>query len=327
MHESLEGTLALVTGASRGIGRGIAVGLAEAGATVYVTARSLRPEGTTDPVGGSLADTCAAVEAAGGRCSPIAVDHTDDAQVRELFARIEQENEGRLDVLVNNVYSGVRSLRETIGQPFWESDPGVWDACNDAGLRSHYIASVHAARLMVRRQRGLICTISSWGSLFPIFNVAYGVGKTACDRLAAEMAAELRPHGVTSLSLWPGIVGTEHIRELAEEGRTTGATDRALRSLASQTNWETPLLTGRVIAALAADPNRLRRSGTVGIVAELASSYGVVDAEGGRPASLRSFRAALPVVVPSLASWGEWIPDLRVPWWLLLLTARSSPRF
>ena len=128
MHGALEGTVALVTGASRGIGRGIAVGLAEAGATVYVTARSLRPEGSTDPVGGSLADTCADVQTAGGRCIPVAVDHTDDTQVTELFSQIERDNEGRLDVLVNNVYGGVRSLRETIGQHLWDTDPGVWDA-------------------------------------------------------------------------------------------------------------------------------------------------------------------------------------------------------
>jgi NAD(P)-dependent dehydrogenase (short-subunit alcohol dehydrogenase family) len=327
MQRVLDGAVALVTGASRGIGRGIAVGLGEAGATVYVTARSLQPHGCTDPVGGSLAETCSAVEAAGGRCRPVAVDHSDDEQVQSLFARIEQENQGRLDLLVNNVYGGVRALRDSIGQPFWQADPGLWDACNGAGLRSHYIASVHAARLMVNRQRGLICTISSWGGLFPLFNVAYAVGKSACDRLAAEMAAELRPHGVASLSLWPGIVGTEHIRELAEESRQSGSMDRALRSLASQTNWETPLLSGRVIAALAADRDLLRRSGTVGIVAELAARYGVVDAQGDRPASLRSLRAVLPVVVPSLASRSGWIPDLRIPWWLLLLTARPAPRF
>lgn len=327
MQGALDGAVALVTGASRGIGRGIAVGLGEAGATVVVTARSLQPEGTTDPVGGCLAETCAAVEAAGGRCVPVAVDHTDDGQVQALFARIEQDFDGRLDVLVNNVYGGVRALRESIGQPFWEADPGLWDACNGAGLRSHYIASVHAARLMVKRQRGLICTISSWGGLFPLFNAAYGAGKAACDRLAAEMAAELRPHGVTSLSLWPGIVGTEHIRELAAESRESGSGDRALRSLASQANWETPRLTGRVIAALAADAELLHRSGTVGVVAELAATYGVVDAEGQRPASLRSLRAVLPLVVPSLASRAGWIPDLRIPWWLLLLAARSAPKF
>ena len=327
MTRPLSSAVALVTGASRGIGRGIAVGLAEAGATVYVTARSFQPEQTTDPVGGSLADTCSAVEEAGGRCRPVQVDHTDDSQVQGLFARIERENEGRLDVLVNNVYGGVRALRESIGQPFWESDPAVWDASNDAGLRSHYVASVQAARMMVRRQRGLICTISSWGSLFPIFNVAYGVGKAACDRLAAEMAAELKPHGVTSLSLWPGIVGTEHIRELAEENRAAATMDRALQSLASQTNWETPLLTGRVIAALAADPDLLRRTGRVGIVAELAAAYGVVDRDGARPASLRSVRAVLPLLMPQLRHRAGWIPDLRIPWWLLMLTARSAPRF
>lgn len=327
MNRSLCGAVALVTGASRGIGRGIAVGLAEAGATVYVTARSLGPGERTDPVGGTLADTCSAAEEAGGRCLPVRVDHTDDTQVQGLFAQIEQENEGRLDLLVNNVYGGVRALRESIGKPFWETDPGVWDACNDAGLRSHYVASVYAARMMVRRQRGLICTISSWGGLFPLFNVPYGVGKSACDRLAAEMAAELKSQGVTSLSLWPGIVGTEHIRELAEENRDSGAMERAMKSLANQTNWETPLLTGRVIAALAADPDLLHRSGKVGIVAELAYAYGVVDAGGSRPASLRSLRAVLPLLMPPVRHLAGWIPDLRIPWWLLMLTARSAPRF
>ena len=326
-HRALNGTVALVTGASRGIGRGIAVGLAEAGATVYVTARSLRPEDATDPVGGSLAETCAAVDAAGGRCVPVAVDHTDDTQVEALFARIEQENEGRLDVLVNNVYGGLRSLRDTIGQSFWESGPAAWDACNDAGLRSHYVASVHAARIMVRRKRGLICTVSSWGSLIPLCNVAYGVGKAACDRLAADMAAELRPHGVASIAVWPGVVGTEHIQELAEEGRKPDTTDQLMRSFATHTNWQTPLLSGRVIAALASDPDVMRRSGRVGIVAELASSYRVVDADGQRPASLRSLRAVLPMFVPALAPRAGWIPDLRIPWWLLVLTARVSPRF
>ncbi|QEY32694.1 SDR family NAD(P)-dependent oxidoreductase [Synechococcus sp. RSCCF101] len=327
MPRELVGTVALVTGASRGIGRGIAVGLAEAGATVFVTARSLESGASSDAVGGALAETCQEVEAAGGRCIPVAVDHADDAQVEALFARIERESNGRLDVLVNNVYGGVRALRQSIGKSFWESDPGAWDACNNAGLRSHYIASVQAARLMVPRRSGLICTISSWGGLLPLFGVAYGVGKAACDRLAAEMAAELKPSGVTSLSLWPGVVGTEHIRELAEESRDANSSDPLLRSLASQTNWETPLLTGRVIAALAADPNVLRRTGRVGIVAELAARYGVVDAEGRRPVSLRSLRAVLPFALPSLATRTGWIPDLRAPWWLLLLAARMSPRF
>jgi NAD(P)-dependent dehydrogenase (short-subunit alcohol dehydrogenase family) len=327
MDRPLSGTVALVTGASRGIGRGIALGLAEAGATIYITARSRASGDRTDPVGGTLEDTCRAVEQAGGTCIPVGVDHSDDGEVAALFERIEQENEGRLDLLVNNVYGGVRALRRSIGTPFWETDGSLWDACNDVGLRSHYVASVHGARLMVRRKRGLICTISSWGGLTPLFAVPYGVGKAACDRLAAEMAAELRPHGVASISLWPGIVATEHMRQLAEENREPAAADPAMQSLARNTNWETPLLTGRVIAALAADPQLLRRTGKVGIVAELASTYRLVDEDGRRPASLRSLRFLLPFLLPGLADRAGWIPDLRIPWWLLLLTSRPAPRF
>ena len=141
------------------------------------------------------------------------------------------------------------------------------------------------------------------------------------------MATALRPHNVTSLCLWPGIVATEHMRQLADQNPTSASPDPAMQSLARNTNWETPLLTGRVIAALAADPHLLRRSGRVGIVAELAATYGLVDADGSRPSSLRSLRYLLPFLLPALRGRAAWIPDLRIPWWLLLLTSRTSPRF
>jgi NAD(P)-dependent dehydrogenase (short-subunit alcohol dehydrogenase family) len=326
MDRPLRGRVALVTGASRGIGRGIAAGLGEAGATVYVTGRSLDAAGSSDPVGGSLTETREAVENAGGRCHAVAVDHRDDTQVENLFRRIEREQEGRLDLLVNNAYGGVRALRSSYGQPFWEADPGLWDACNDVGLRSHYMASRWAARLMVPRRQGVIATISSWGGLGPIFGVAYGAGKSACDRMASEMAAELRPHGVASIALWPGIVGTEHIGELmAERGRGEQA-DPAMRGMASGFNWESPLFVGRVVAALAADPGVMRWSGRVGIVAERAARHGISDADGQRPASLRSLRFLLPSLLPALQGGSRWIPDLRLPWWLVLLAALRSPR-
>ncbi|MBD0337491.1 MAG: SDR family NAD(P)-dependent oxidoreductase [Cyanobacteria bacterium Co-bin13] len=318
----LEGKIALVTGATRGLGKGIAIGLGEAGATVYITGRTLTP---TDSVEGSLEATRSAVEQAGGVCIPVQVDHGDDEQVRSLFERIQAEQLGRLDLLVNNAYAGVSALKAAYGKPFWESEPSFWDASNNVGLRSHYVASVYAARLMVPRQQGLICTLSSWGGLSYIFGVPYGAGKAACDRMAADMAVELKQHGVASLSLWPGIVGTELMTQFAAEMDAV-AGDPQAASIQAGYNWETPLLTGRVIAALANDSNLLRRTGQVQIVAELAREFGIVDENGNRPASLRSLRFVLPFAVPALRQHPEWVPDLEVPWPLLLLGALGSPK-
>ena len=321
----LEGKVTLVTGATRGIGKGIAIGLGEAGATVYITGRTQESSNSGDNISGSLSETQEAVEEAGGVCIPVCVDHSDDEQVRLLFERIQDE-QGHLDVLVNNVYSGVQALGNANGNPFWESEPSFWDACNNVGLRSHYVASVFAARLMTEHQQGLICTISSWGGLSYIFGVPYGAGKAACDRLAADMAVELKPHNVASLSIWPGIVGTEHISHLAAEMDESLTANPQTSAIKEGYNWETPLLTGRVIAALAADPTVMRRTGRVQIVAELAQHYGLVDQNGERPASLRSLRFVLPFALPPLRKYSWLVPDLKVPWSLLLLNALSSPK-
>ncbi|MFN6539968.1 MAG: SDR family NAD(P)-dependent oxidoreductase [Nostoc sp. EkiNYC01] len=322
----LEGKVTLVTGATRGIGRGIAIGLGEAGATVYITGRSLNNSYANDDISGTLTETQLAVEQAGGVCIPVQVDHSDDEQVRLLFERIQDEQNGRLDLLVNNVYSGVRAIREAYGQPFWDGEPSVWDACNNVGLRSHYVASIFAARMMTQRKSGLICTISSWGSMSYLFNTAYGVGKTACDRLAADMAVELKPYNVASVSIWPGIVGTEHISQMATEVSQTNTTDQRNSFFSSRYNWETPLFTGRAIAKLAGDPNIMRRTGRLQIVAELANQYGIVDENGDRPASLRSLRFVLPAALPVLINYSRLIPDIKMPWSLLLLNALSSPK-
>jgi NAD(P)-dependent dehydrogenase (short-subunit alcohol dehydrogenase family) len=321
----LEGKVTLVTGATRGIGKGIAIGLGEAGATVYITGRTIDSSNSGDNISGSLSDTQLAVEEAGGVCIPVQVDHSDDEQVRMLFDRIQDE-QGHLDVLVNNVYSGVQVLGNANGKPFWESEPGFWDACNNVGLRSHYVASVFAARMMTEHQQGLICTISSWGGLSYIFGVPYGAGKAACDRLAADMAIELKQHNVASLSMWPGIVGTEHISRFVAEMDESSAADSQTSAIKEGYNWETPLLTGRVIAALAADPTVMRRTGRVQIVAELAQHYGLVDQNGERPASLRSLRFLLPFALPPLRKYSWLVPDIKVPWSLLLLNALSSPK-
>lgn len=324
--KKLDGKVALVTGASRGLGKGIAIGLGEAGATVYITGRSFSE--AKDAVGGSLQETQLEVEKAGGKCIAIAVDHGDDAQVRSLFERIENEQQGRLDLLVNNVFGGVRALGELGGKPFWEAEPELWDRVNDVGLRSHYVAGVLAARLMVKRREGLICTIASWGGLSYIFGAAYGSGKSACDRLAADFATELKPYNVASVSVWPGIVGTEQIlRVVGEMDAENSTSDSAqIRSMRDRYNWETPLLTGRAIAALAADADIMKRTGRVQIVAELAKKYGLTDKDGDRPVSLRSLRFLLPMRWPKLQHYARFIPDLNLPWWLLLLTMLRSPK-
>ncbi len=323
---SLEGKITLVTGASRGIGKGIAIGLGEAGATVYITGRSLDSSNVTEGVSGSLRETQLAVEDAGGICIPVMVDHSDDQQVRLLFERIQDEQKGQLDLLVNNAFSGVQALKDGYEKPFWECPENIWDAVNHVGLRSHYIASVFAARLMIQRKQGLICTISSWGGMSYIFGAAYGAGKAACDRLAADMAVELKPYNVTSLSIWPGIVGTEHISSLALQMGEDKPGNQQSRVISQGFNWETPLLTGRVIAALAADPTVMRFTGRVRVVAELADHYGIIDKDGLRPVSLRSLRFIAPMLWPPLIKYASLIPNINIPWFLLLWGTLQSPK-
>jgi NAD(P)-dependent dehydrogenase (short-subunit alcohol dehydrogenase family) len=159
-----------------------------------------------------------------------------------------------------------------------------------------------------------------------IFGVPYGAGKAACDRLAADMAIELKPHNVTSLSVWPGIVGTEHISQMAADMNKSDTDDSRTLSIKEGYNWETPLLTGRVIAALAADPTVMNRTGRVQIVAELAQHYGLVDSNGESPVSLRSLRFLLPFALPALRKYAGFVPNIKVPWSLLLLKALSSPK-
>ena len=336
---NLKGKVALVTGATRGIGKGIAIGLGEAGATVYITGRTLTNNRssefgvqssefgdiTNDNISGTLLETQAAVNEAGGNCIAVQVDHGDDEKVRLLFERIKNEQNGQLDILVNNVFSGVKALSNAYGKPFWKHDPSLWDSINNVGLRSHYVASIFAARLMSKHQQGLIFTISSWGGLSYIFGAAYGVGKAACDRLAADMAVELKADNITSISLWPGIVGTEQMFEFSQRINEQDDDSKAENAtFEDYYNWETPLFTGRVIAALAADNNTMKSTGKVQIIAELAKQYKIVDEKDNRPVSLRSLRFLLPSAIPALKQYASLIPDIKVPWFILKLTMLQS---
>ena len=259
-----ERKVAVVTGASRGVGKGVALALGDAGMRVYLTGRTLEGEL-------SLRATADEVDRRGGEAVPVRVDHADDAQVAALFERVARDA-GGLDVLVNNVFTIPRE--RMWGVPFWEQPIHLWDAMHTVGLRSHYVASVHAAPLLIAREGGLIANISSFAGAGFQLNVAYGVGKAAVDRLAADMAHDLAPHRVASVSLWPGIVRTEWILSQDELPFSTEVS-------------ESPELTGRAVAALAADPDVMAKTGRVLVVAELAREYDVRDVDGTRPPSLR----------------------------------------
>ncbi len=264
---ALESQIAVVTGASRGIGRGCALELGAAGATVYVTGRTVKPGVAALP--GTIGETAEQVTKLGGRGIAVRVDHEDDAQIKALFERVASEQGGRLDILVNNVFKVPDP--PVWGGSFWEHPVSVWDAMVGVGLRAHYVASVYGAPMMVRAKRGLIANISSRGAAQYAMSTAYGVGKCGLDRLAADMAHELRPHGVASVALWPSAVRTEFV--LAQASQREIPID--LR------NSESPRFTGCAVVALASDPRVLERSGRTWRVKDLASAYGFSDPEAG----------------------------------------------
>jgi NAD(P)-dependent dehydrogenase (short-subunit alcohol dehydrogenase family) len=276
----LTGRVALVTGASRGIGRGIAQVLGEQGATVYVTGRTVEPG--DHPLPGTLGDTAAAVEARGGRCIPVAVDHGDDCQVEQLFEQIRVEQDGQLDLLVNNVMAIPDALTQT--GSFWEKPLSAWEMM-DVGLRSSFVAARLAAQLMVPQRQGLIVGLSGYVGVTYTYDVVFGTCKTAMDRMSRDMGIELKPHNVASLSLWQGFTYTERARKNLE---TVEGMARDLNS-AVGSSVEFP---GRVVAALLADPDVMNRTGGTFISAELAEHYGITDIDGRVIPSLRQERGA-----------------------------------
>ena len=180
----LSGKVCIVTGATRGLGKGIALQLGEKGAKVYITGRT-RDLCQGSRIGGSLKETAKEIEARGGVCILVQCDHANDDDVKKLFELVDTENNGKLDILVNNAYAGGDSLFEHFGLRFWEMPISIWDVLNGVGLRNNYICAIYAARMMVKRKSGLIVNISAAGGLNRkvSFNVAYGIGKEACDRI------------------------------------------------------------------------------------------------------------------------------------------------
>jgi len=263
MAGALGGKVAVVTGSSRGIGRGIAIALGEQGATVYVTGRT---SGTGEL---TIDGTARAVTEAGGRGVPVRCDHAVDAEIGELFERVGNDH-GRLDVLVNNVYKIPDPPAWSGG--FWEHPIQAWDDQVGIGLRAHYVASWYAAPLLFAAAPGsLILNVSSPGGQAYLYSSSYGAGKAGLDRLTADMAIELRDRGVSAIVLYPGAVTTEFV---VEQARTRGF---------DLTDAQTPLFVGRTAAALAAAPNLAARSGSILWVEDLAEEFDIVDERGRRP--------------------------------------------
>ena len=263
---TLEGRVALVTGASRGIGKGCALELGEAGATVYVTGRTVERK---KEISGTVFETAAEIDALGGTGIAVRCDHRDDDDVAALFSRIAADH-GQLDVLVNSAFIVSKEL--VAGLPFWECPISNWDDMVGVGTRGAYVASWHAARLMQAAGSGLIANISSSGATEYAWHVAYGVGKAALDRLTADAAKELAPFGVACVSLWPGLVLTE--RNEAAQASVPGL---------DFSSAESPRFTGRAVRALATDPQILEKSGRAHTARDLAVEYGFRDLDGRLP--------------------------------------------
>lgn len=259
---SLKGRIAVVTGASRGIGKGIAIALGERGCTVYVTGRTAGDGDRT------IDETARRVTDAGGEGRAIQCDHGEDGQIEALFQQIGREA-GHIDVLVNNVYKIPNP--PAWGGGFWDHPIQIWDDQVGIGLRAHYVASWHAAPLLFASENAAILNVSSPGGRVYHFSSSYGAGKAGLDRLTADMAIELEPKNIPAIVLYPGSVATEFILDSAA----------ARGSDLSQA--QTPLFVGRTAAALLESDDLMKRTGSIQWVEDLAEEFDVVGENGTRP--------------------------------------------
>ena len=275
----LQGKVAVVAGGTRGAGRGIAVSLGEAGATVYVTGRSTR--GNLSPMGRheTIDETAEMVTAKGGIGIPVRVDHTSESEVKALFERVAAEQDGRLDVLVNDIWGG--DPLSVWGETFWEHSLANGLQIQRQSVHTHMITSYYGAPLMVARKQGLIIEITDGVGYHYRGNLYYSLAKISAVHLAEAMAEDLRPHGVTAVALTPGFLRSEAM--LDHFGVTEANWKDATRTDPNFIASETPYYVGRAVAALAADPNVAAKSGQSLSSWDLSDEYGFEDADGSRP--------------------------------------------
>jgi NAD(P)-dependent dehydrogenase (short-subunit alcohol dehydrogenase family) len=285
--QPLKGKIAVVAGATRGAGRGIACMLGEAGATVYCTGRSVR--GNPSPIRRpeTIEETAEMVTEFGGVGLWAQVDHTKPDQVEALFERVREEQQGRLDVLVNNISGdwalGWEQLAGNVFQPFWEQSLESGLRAQQAGVHSHIITSYYAAQLMVRRRQGLIVEVNDGNYIgYNSCGLFYSLTKTSAVLLAYFMSKELREHNVTAVCLTPGYLRSEQMLEV-KFGVTEANWRDAIASDPHFADSETPFYIGRAVAALAADPDVMQKTGRALSAGWLARDYGFTDVDGSQP--------------------------------------------
>ncbi|MFD0677493.1 MULTISPECIES: SDR family oxidoreductase [unclassified Paenibacillus] len=275
----LVGKVAVVAGGTRGAGRGIAVMLGEAGATVYVTGRSVRGNPSSMGRVETIEETAEMVTAQGGQGIPIRVDHTVEDEVKELFERVKREQNGNLDLLVNDIWGG-DSLTEW-GQTFWEHSLSDGLLIQQLAVQSHMITSFYAAPLMVEKKKGLIIEITDGFDYRYRGNLYYSLAKVSVIHLAASMAEELRPYNVTALSLSPGFLRSEAMLDYF--GVTEANWQDGVKKDPHFIMSETPFYIGRAVAALAADPEISKKNGMITTTWGLSDEYGFKDVDGRHP--------------------------------------------
>ena len=253
----LKNKIAIVTGGTRNVGNGIAVALGEAGAKVYVTGRSITDNNVKE------------ITKAGGKGIAVVCNHENDNEVKSAIEQIKK-NEGRLDILVNNAWGGYNRLRNRKSYfgykwkaPFWEQPLELWEEMNNVGVRSNYITTYYASKLMLKQKNGLIVNISFYSARKYYGNVIYGVSKAAVDKMTMDMSEELKKNKITCVSLYPGYIDD--------------------KKKAPNPKKETSIFVGRAIVALSSDKNVIKKTGQILVSAELAQEYGFTDIDGTQP--------------------------------------------